>query len=253
MVKQKLIMNYRVFKLFFLKNIDYHIVEDFRTEESMFYTSRALFWRKILNWDIPTESDYSNNYFVICDAPYDITDYKSKHRNKIRRSLDHLDIEFTNKRSFLKECQHLYNRSPHKILGFRISLKKLISRPGESKFLILKNKKTGKIEGFCHLTIGEKSVETNIQRFEGNYNPSWGITYYLNRKYVQGERKYIINGYKSNFHGNVFQQDLLKYHGYRKCYVNVIYKTKLPKLIIRLLIKFLPGRSNYLKILNEFK
>jgi hypothetical protein len=232
-------MKYRVFKGFFLKNLDYHLIDSSKKEELFFNRSKAVFSRRIGVWDSQFESD---NYFIICDDKRDLDSYKSAHRNRIKRFSKHFRISKVSKDTFLKDSVALYDLKPHRVFSVKIPLRKLISRPGKHEYVVVYEVISGETAGFCDLVIGEKSVEFSVVRFGGSNVVDWGLIHYLNSEYVKNGH-YLVNGFKSYFHGNSFQDKLLKYFGYRKCYVELEYKSKIPKGLLRILVNTLATKS----------
>lgn len=238
-------MDFRVFKGFFLKNIDYHLIEKPEIERKLFNKSTAIFHRRITQWDTGLESD---DYFIICDKEKNLDSYKSDHRNRIKRFKKKFIIRKVSREIFLRDSETLYNNKPHRIFKIKIPLRRLIDRPGKHEYIVVYDLIKNKTEGFCDLIIGERSIEFSVIRFGNSNLTDWGLIHYLNNEYLN-ENTYLVNGFKSYFHGNNFQQKLLNYFGYRKCYVELEHNTKISKPILFVFHKILP--SNRLKAIIE--
>ena len=203
----------------------------------------ALLARWVTNWDCGIETNF---WYVIKDAPFDISSVKSKRRYEINKGNKHFNTRQINPKEYVEEIYDITNEA-YKTYPSSY-------RPNLNKEEFFKDVETwddylvygafdlddenNPLCGYARLKVRDKQIDFMNQKVIPSYERNGINVALVYRILLDNEKQlnagyYICDGGRNLVHETAFQEYLEKYFGFRKAYckLNIKYRPHLGWLI----------------------
>lgn len=204
----------------------------------------------LARWTSDFDCGYETEWwYVIKDAPFDLSDISSKNQKSIRQALRKCDVKKVNIEDYSEEIYECYKSAYSKYENADNMLTK------EEFFELCKcqndsveywagfDKETGKLIGYFMIEVKEVFVEIKIAKFNPDFlkkQVSDALYYTILDYYLNIEKKqYVSSGTRSINHKTNTQEYKIRRFGYRKayCQLHIDYNPKI-KYLIRVMLVF---------------
>ena len=215
-----------------------------KEQQELLKLSKAYFLRWTNEWDRKKNSQF---WYVIKDEKENISVYKSKIRNQIRKGLKNCKVEKITKDYIARngyevyyEAFKRYNTFLEPISKEDFSKKILNSKSNIDFWGVFVN---NKLIAYSQNRVRDNVCEYNVTKFNPSflkYRPSEALFYEMNKYYLNEKNfLYVSDGARSLSHQTNIQDFLISKFKFRKvyCRLNIAYRRDID-LLVKILFPF---------------
>jgi len=224
-----------------------------KEQKELLKKSKALFLRYTNEWD----RDGGEFWYVIKDKEENMSGYKSKVRNQIKKGLKNCSVRKVTKKIITDSGYEVYieafenyssTSNPINIELFR----KSILNSSDDYWAVYDNE--DRMIAYAQNLLLDRSCNYGSMKFYPKYlnlYPSYALIYYMTEYYInQNNFSYVSDGARSISHDTNIQEFLIKKFQFRKAYcrLNIVYRWDIGLFVIFLY----PFKSIISKINHNF-
>ncbi len=205
-----------------------------KEEGDSLLTKGALFVRNTFDFDCDEETEY---WHIIKDTFNGIKEVPSKHRSRLKKSIEQYEFKIVSKEYALQNCYETHKAAAeHYRIKAQVPTKEqfashITSLDDSYDIWVCINNETGRIAGYAINHIIDNMCDYESMKYHPDFlkpvSPSYGLIFKMNEYYLlERGLKYVDDGARSITEHSEIQSFLIAKFNFRKayCHVQMFYK-----------------------------